>query len=138
MKVELNVQWKGAIPLKGREIREIVKRVLEILNKKGNVSILLCDSETIKELNKKWFGREGPTDVIAFPYYENGFLGDIAICIPMVYENAERFGTHPAWEMLLYIVHGILHLLGFEEGNSEMLKLQNQMVERLEKEVVKK
>lgn len=108
------------------------------------VSILYVDEVTIADLNNRFLGRDGPTDVLAFPIDEEpmeggrspdsggtgpGFnpspdeaptlLGDVVICPSVAYRNApEHAGTYDD-ELALLLVHGILHLLGLDHDDPE-------------------
>ncbi|MGH9120332.1 MAG: rRNA maturation RNase YbeY, partial [Acidimicrobiales bacterium] len=105
----------------------------------AELSILFWDDESIAELNSRFLGREGPTDVLAFPIDDDlpssgrapdaggrgpGFdpedvdvprmLGDIVICPQVAAENAASAGRPTDDELALLVVHGILHLLGMD------------------------
>ena len=108
------------------------------------VSILFVDEDTISDLNSRFLGKEGPTDVLAFPIDEEpveggrspdsggtgpGFspspdeaqtlLGDVVICPAVAFRNApEHAGTYDD-ELALLIVHGLLHLLGLDHEDPE-------------------
>ncbi len=86
----------------------------------GTVSLLLGDDATIAGLNKEFRDKEGPTNVLSFPPAdgaEPGFLGDIALAAETIVEEAQfqgkRFDNHAAQ----LVVHGFLHLLGFDHMN---------------------
>jgi probable rRNA maturation factor len=82
----------------------------------GTVSLLLGDDAALAALNKQFRGKEGPTNVLSFPpaQGEEGFLGDIALAAETIVEEAEfqgkRFQDHAAH----LVVHGFLHLLGYD------------------------
>lgn len=84
--------------------------------KQGTVSVLLGDDASIAALNAQFRGKEGPTNVLAFPPAagEAGFLGDIALSAETIAMEAQfqgkRFEDHAAH----VIVHGFLHLLGYD------------------------
>lgn len=86
----------------------------------GTVSLLLGDDATIASLNKQFRNKDGPTNVLSFPpadQSEPGFLGDIALAAETVVEEAnfqgKRFENHAAH----LVVHGFLHLLGYDHMN---------------------
>lgn len=92
----------------------------------GELSILLVDDSEIKTLNENYLNRSGPTNVIAFPMKEGDFsdinpqlLGDVVISIETAGREALQSGisTEERFEQLL--VHGILHLFGFDHEKSE-------------------
>lgn len=93
---------------------------------KPEVSILLLDDAGIAELNHQYRDRSNPTDVLSFPQYsaeelrtlEPELLGDVVISVETAARQAERAGVSLWEEMIRLLIHGILHLLGFdhEEG----------------------
>lgn len=108
-------------------IRKCCHAVLQFENMHGNyeVSVSFVDLEQIQQLNNEFLKKDTPTDVLSFPSGEPGkfdvneesgatMLGDIAICIPKVYEQAERFGHSIQREFAYLTVHSALHLLGYD------------------------
>jgi probable rRNA maturation factor len=90
--------------------------------KSGTVSLLLGDDASIAQLNEQFRGKKGPTNVLSFPppqgwEAEAGFLGDIAMAAETIVEEAQfqgkRFEDHAAH----IVVHGFLHLLGYDHMN---------------------
>jgi probable rRNA maturation factor len=88
----------------------------------GAVSLLLGDDATIAQLNYQFRGKNGPTNVLSFPPAHlgegaEGFLGDIALAAETIVEEAnfqgKRFENHAAH----LVVHGFLHLLGYDHEN---------------------
>ena len=80
-----------------------------------DLSIALVGQGRIRELNKKYRGKNRVTDVLSFP--GNG-LGEIVICLREVKKNAKRFGSTFEKELARVLIHGILHLLGYEHEKS--------------------
>lgn len=89
----------------------------------------MLDKRQIRTLNKKYLNHDFPTDVITFNYTKTS--GDIAISLDAVKENAKIYNTEPKDELLLYIIHGILHLLGYEDNTRKskerMFKKQTEI-----------
>lgn len=100
----------------------------------------------MSELNETYRGVKGPTDVLAFPLWETerGIfsptgewpeldLGDVVICPEEIVHNAQRYGKSFEEELLLVLVHGILHLFGFdhacEKERAGMWKVQEDIIE---------
>jgi probable rRNA maturation factor len=97
------------------------------------VTVLLVDEETISSYNERFMGREGPTDVLAFPLepLEPGVapelrpddppinLGDIVIAPSYVARQAEEFGVTTDDELALMVVHGMLHLMGWDHPDDD-------------------
>jgi probable rRNA maturation factor len=91
------------------------------------LALLLVDRDTIAAFNAEHLGKEGPTDVLAFPIDEPGesppdtpaILGDVVLCPAVAHEQADGLGRTPADELRLLTVHGILHLLGMDHADPE-------------------
>jgi len=88
---------------------------------KAEVSILLLDDSGIASLNEQYLKKPGPTDVISFPMHDGAFpavqpdlLGDIAISVPTAQRQADRRGVTLREEMASLLVHGMLHLIGYD------------------------
>jgi probable rRNA maturation factor len=86
-------------------------------------------------LNRRWRRKNRPTDVLSFPSGENGsrFLGDVVISVPYASRQARRRGDPPSREMDRLLVHGYLHLLGYdhETDDGEMDALEARLRARL-------
>lgn len=103
------------------------------------LSITLLSSGGIAALNRRHLGHTGPTDVISFGFRdpEGAVIGDVYICPAVASENAKRFGRPVREEVLRLVVHGTLHVLGYEhpEGEartaSRMWKRQERLLERV-------
>lgn len=102
--------------------------------------------ETISKLHSEYFNDPSPTDCITFPLDSNGrlsendILGEIFICPQVAIEYAKEHGEDPYREATLYLAHGLLHLLGYEdteEGPREQMRQQEiQCLEQLTKKNV--
>lgn len=94
---------------------------------KGEVSILLTSSGVMRRLNRCFRGKDQPTDVISFPAIQEvaaDFAGDLAISIDIARTNARRLGHSADEEVRVLILHGLLHLAGYDHENDrgEMAK----------------
>lgn len=88
------------------------------------LSLYFVNDSKSRELNRRYLGRDRPTDVLAFSMLEDEdatecILGDVVVSTQQALLNAERFGTSPESEVTRYIIHGILHLLGYDEAGVE-------------------
>lgn len=104
------------------------------------VSVLLVDRDTMSALNAQHMGKEGPTDVLAFPIDEPGesapagpaILGDVVLCPAVAAEQAAGLGRTEHEELRLLTVHGLLHLLGMDhaepEDEREMFGLTDELL----------
>lgn len=87
------------------------------------MSLVLLDNRRIQALNKKFFGKDCPTNVISFSYLEGPsgeIFGEIIISVEKAREEAERLSVDFHERFFALIIHGLLHILGFEhEGNKK-------------------
>ncbi len=83
---------------------------------RGGVATMLADDEMLRQLNLDWMGKDNPTNVLSFPAQENpeAFLGDIAISFESAAREARDQGKPLADHVAHLLVHGFLHLLGFD------------------------
>ena len=126
-----NKQKKVKIPT---GLRMLVRRCcnavlrLEEFSGSAEVSVTFVDNEQIRQLNKQYRDKDGPTDVLSFPMGENGnydvnhetgakILGDIVISVPKAMEQAKTYGHSFEREMGFLTAHSMLHLLGYDHEN---------------------
>lgn len=85
----------------------------------GMLQFIFCDDVYLLEINKKYLNHNDYTDVITFDYTDEfeGISGDIFISYPRVLENAEKYGATAGEELFRVMIHGVLHLLGYEDGD---------------------
>lgn len=74
---------------------------------------LLTDDRELRRLNCQFLGRDYPTDVLSFPAGDE-FLGEIAISVDRAREQAARYGHSLEEELAILMLHGLLHLVGFD------------------------
>ena len=122
---------------------ETEKKAETILNalecRDGELSILIVDDPEIAGLNKRYLSRSGPTNVIAFPMQQGPFgqitpnlLGDVVISIDTAAREAQEAGISVESRLEQLLIHGILHLLGFDhEKTSEQAKAMRIKEEEL-------
>lgn len=115
-------------------VREWVDRALDAegLARNAGVDVLVTDNDTVRELNRDYLGIDEPTDVLSFPHAEEYggsvpdapawvsppddilHLGEIIVAYPYAVQQAEE-QKHPVdWEIAHLLVHGVLHLLGYD------------------------
>ncbi|MCD6449190.1 MAG: rRNA maturation RNase YbeY [Thermotogaceae bacterium] len=112
-------------------VEKVVKHVLERENNSGEVSIAFVDAKEITALNEKYRKKDGPTDVLTFPYKDEDMLGEIIICPEIVEKNAKDFGFEFIEELLLTLIHSSLHLCGYDHEYSQ--ENAKEMFEKQEK-----
>jgi len=98
-------------PVDEEFLKKAAEKVLGGEKKEGDLSIALVGQGRIRELNKKYRGKNRATDALAFP---GDGLGEIVICLGEVKKNAKRFNSTFEKELARVLIHGILHLLGYD------------------------
>jgi len=92
----------------------------------GDISIIFCSDNYILDVNQKYLQHDYFTDIITFDYCEGDRLsGDLFISVDSVRENSIEYGTEFADELYRVIVHGILHLIGYDDhtdGDVEVMR----------------
>lgn len=137
---------KQKIPIDKKQLKKDAQRILEYLDYKDfDLGIMLADSAIIHEYNKKYRGKDKPTDVLSFPFYdmlkagehviatsnEQKNLGDIIICPEYVQEDLARWQQSFDTRMRALLVHGICHLLGYDHIKDTDYKIMKQKEEEL-------
>jgi probable rRNA maturation factor len=115
--------WKRAKSI----IEEVIRNELRV---SGDLNVIITNDESIREINMKFLNHDYYTDVIAFNYNEEDVIkGEIYISIDTVRRNAFEYKVHLREEVLRVIVHGVLHLIGYEdstyEGKEEMRRKED-------------
>ena len=113
--------------IRQKHLKEKAQAILDALGSPdGELSILLLDDPQIAVLNKNYLQREGPTNVIAFPMREGAFaeinpemLGDVVISLETVEKEGLAAGTSMKDRLGELMIHGILHLFGYDHETSE-------------------
>jgi probable rRNA maturation factor len=112
----------------------------------GEVCLSLVDEAEMAELNGRWRGREGPTNVLTFAMAEGDespvwppVLGDVVICTPVARAEAQASGLDLSRRMTELLVHGLLHLAGYDHergprDEAEMEDLSRRMLETLDED----
>jgi probable rRNA maturation factor len=111
--IEINNRTKAK--LSKRKIEEAVSVFLKKNKKaKKDVSIAIIGDKKIKELNKKYRGIDKITDILSFKGEED-FLGEIIINYAQIKRQAKKFKSTAGQEFIFILVHGLLHLIGFDD-----------------------
>lgn len=103
------------------------------------MTVVVDYDERLQELNRQFLGVDAPTDVLSFPAGEINpetgmtYLGDIIISYPTALKQAEQAGASLTAEMQLLVIHGTLHLLGYDHGSpdekAEMWAVQQEILD---------
>jgi probable rRNA maturation factor len=149
-KIEISVEAKFRGVVDGVWVKKIVRQVLKAggMTLPYEVSIVFADSDMVRQLNRDYRGVDETTDVLAFhmlPQKEidDSFalppdgvtrLGEVIISYPQAIEQAREQGHSPESELALLVIHGVLHLLGYDhEDPEEETKMRAREKEILEK-----
>lgn len=93
----------------------------------GDISIIFCSDNYILDINQRYLSHDYFTDIITFDYCEGDRLsGDLFISVDSVRENAIEYGTEFPDEMNRVIVHGLLHLIGYDDHTEEEIKVMRE------------
>ncbi|PIQ35326.1 MAG: rRNA maturation RNase YbeY [Bacteroidetes bacterium CG18_big_fil_WC_8_21_14_2_50_41_14] len=95
-----------------------ITQVILLENKKiGDITYIICDDEQLLEINLKFLNHDTYTDIISFPTSNNNNIisGEIFISLPRVIENAKLNNGNPFDEYSRVVIHGILHLIGYND-----------------------
>src|SRR5437868_6791543 len=118
MELVIRNQWRSGrrLPILRRRLRLLMAALLESEGASPQVelSLVFCDDDFIRTLNRDYRGRDRPTDVLSFPQEgECGQLGDLVIAVPTAQRQAKAHGHPLAAEIEWLFLHGLLHLLGY-------------------------
>jgi probable rRNA maturation factor len=138
---------RGAPALDTRRLRAIAERMLRALDlEEAELSVLLTDDPTIRDLNRAHRGKDKPTDVLAFPLdLEDGpprrgghdekpaLLGDVVISLDTAARQARSRKRELLAEVRFLLAHGVLHLIGYDHGT----RTEKQEMDRLTRRLVR-
>ena len=121
------------------KIKMKLKRILKDLEcHDGELSILITDDKHIAELNSRFLKRKGPTNVLAFSIRDDDptepetlMLGDIVISLDAAMRDAKKAGESLTKMIDRLLIHGLLHLLGYDHERSEEARKMEEEMERL-------
>ena len=118
-------------------LARFVTRARQAAALKGTVDVLVTSNTEMKSLNRRFRGKDKPTDVLSFPRASddarNEFAGEIAISAEIAAQNAFALGHTPAQEVKILVLHGILHLRGYdhERDGGQMTRREERLRTRL-------
>jgi probable rRNA maturation factor len=127
--VDVFVANEQDIPVDHDRLSTLAAHVLlrEDVDDDAELSVLFVTPEHIRRLNAHFAGDDYPTDVLSFPMMESGddgddgplLLGDVVVCPAVAERNAQKAGQSLAAELDVLVVHGTLHLLGYDHQGSQ-------------------
>jgi len=115
--------------LEPERLASAVRRVLEDAGiERGEISLAILDDAAIRELNRRYLDHDEATDVLSFLLDRQGadLEGEIVVSADTAARSAAAYGWNAADEVLLYVIHGALHLVGHDDDVPELrLKMQD-------------
>ncbi|MEM8556266.1 MAG: rRNA maturation RNase YbeY [Bacteroidota bacterium] len=136
---EQAVHITGAHASRTLEGAAVLAAVGRVLTGEGfvarDVSIVLADHATVLDLNRAWLDHDYTTDVLSFNLDEDalaeGFVeGEVYVDLDTAAERAPEFGTTFETEALRYVVHGVLHLVGYDDATPEQKAAMHALEDR--------
>ncbi len=118
-------------------LNKVIGQTLRMVGvRNASLSIAIVGNKEMKVLNQKWRGENKVTDVLSFTYEKKPLWGEIIICYPQAKRQAWEGGRSVKEEVKLLLVHGLLHLCGYDHeksihGAKRMEALQNKILEKL-------
>jgi probable rRNA maturation factor len=134
MKIKVNIQRVtkiSGIPT-DKEIRKWAKSALNNYNQDSEITVRIVDTDESRQLNRKWRNINEPTNVLSFPVegiqiYAPGLLGDIVICAPIIINEARNQNKTVNAHWAHMVIHGILHLLGYDHNNFKNAEIMESL-----------
>ena len=126
--VLLDAAWANALPGVERLVRKAARAALGA--KARSLTVALSDDKRVQALNKRDRQQDKPTNVLSYPSGETAFLGDIVLARQTVWREAKEQKKAPADHVAHLVVHGTLHLLGYDhetgEGDAERMEARER------------
>lgn len=116
------------------DYRETITKVFDSIENDKGINVILLNSEDMIKLNKKYRGIDSDTDVLSFSYNDEKMttIGDIFVSHKKIIEQSTRYGHSVYRELAFLVVHGFLHILGYDHDSKEnevkMLSKQNEIL----------
>lgn len=131
--VQLQADFAGENAIQSETLEIAASKVLETEGIEGDamLTIVLATNSYVQEMNEKYRAVDAPTDVLSFPASplpdeiadeDSGYLGDIIISLPYVAERAKEENHSLHDDLTLMVVHGVLHLLGYDHDTPDSQK----------------
>lgn len=111
-------------------LQRFAGRAQKLARVKGEIAVLITSRGRVRALNRRYRRKDKPTDVLSFPSLQGG---DIAICAEIARQNAARLGHSVSDEIKVLVLHGMLHLAGYdhETDSGEMARAEVRLRSRL-------
>lgn len=120
-------------------IENVWKALWEVtkIEQRGSINIIIVSPAEIASLNETYRGKEGPTDILTFPYRDSvdkttDIAGEIYLCLEKIQYYAEERGTSYEEQLKYIIIHGLVHMMGYdhetEKKSKEMEKIEKRIL----------
>jgi len=112
------------------QLQRFARRAQKLAEVQGEVDILIATNKRLRDLNRRFRRKDKPTDVLSFPRPSGG---DIAISAQIARDNAQRYDHSLAAELKILVLHGMLHLAGYdhESDNGHMARAEARLRSQL-------
>lgn len=116
--------------------RELPARQRKQLAAASSVTVVFVDRSRMRRLNSKFRGKNKPTDVLSFAAVDEGSLGELVIALEVIRAQAREHGLSMQDELAYMLLHGVLHLLGYDHEGSKreaaaMFAIQDRVFARI-------
>lgn len=134
---------QSSVPLPRAFVRRWLKSVVRHLPARprkiassGSLTVVFLNTASARRLNREFRGRDYATDVLSFPGMEPGWIGELVICPQVIARQAREHGHSFRLELGYMLLHGLMHLLGYDHENSvaearKMYALQDKIFDQL-------
>lgn len=137
---QIEVNNQAGSPIFEKDVQEKIFQIVKFLKEDGkleadqevDLSVAFVDEKEIAKLNRVYRKKNEATDVLSFAYEESGLNGEIVLCYNVIELNAKDDQVPVERELNKNIIHGILHILGFEHGE-EMFRIQELYASKIKK-----
>jgi len=111
-----------------RALKALLRGLLAESAARASLSVAVVGDKEMQSLNSRYTGRKGPTDVLAFPYEQGADAvdGEVVVNADEAVRQAAQRSHSPEDELLLYVVHGVLHLTGYDDQDAPSRKLMHR------------
>lgn len=128
--MRIDIEKAVPVDIEEKRLKKLVKEVLTREGRKNaDLTVVFVDDTTIKDLNWRFRGKERPTDVLAFSLKTiqeedptGSLLGDVYISVPRAKAQAKDYGVTEENETARLVLHGVLHLLGYDHARRQEAK----------------
>jgi len=112
-----------------RSLERFLASARRVVRVSGDVNVLITGNAEMRRLNREFRGKDKATDVLSFPSSSNGSGGELAIAASIAMSNARRLGHSARKEVEILMLHGLLHLAGYdhESDNGEMARKEARL-----------